>query len=54
MVIQDFERSRAFMYLAEIKNRFVQTYGLSRIRDALPYGMNSDFASLLASEMVSV
>jgi len=40
------------MYLADIKMRFVNTYGLLRIREALPYGMNSDFASLLASEMV--
>jgi len=47
----DFERSKAFMYLADIKMRFVNTYGLPRIREALPYGMNTDFASLLASEM---
>jgi vesicle-associated membrane protein 7 len=47
----DFERARAFAFLADIKNRFEQTYGLTRIRDALPYAMNSDFANLLASEM---
>jgi vesicle-associated membrane protein 7 len=39
------------MFLSEIKTRFVQTYGLARIRDALPYSMNSDFSGLLASEM---
>jgi len=47
----DFERSKAFMFLGEIKTRFRQTYGSSRIRDALPYAMNSDFSGLLASEM---
>jgi len=47
----DFERARAFMFLSEIKTRFVQTYGLARIREALPYSMNVDFSPLLATEM---
>ncbi len=51
-VSQDFERATAFQYLQDIKTRFEQTYGLPRIREALPYGMNSDFSHLLASEMV--
>lgn len=52
LIFQDFERVRAFQYLSDIKNRFEQTYGRARIQDALPYGMNSDFSPLLASEMV--
>jgi len=47
----DFERARAFQFLTDVKHRFEQTYGRSRIHDALPYAMNSDFAPLLASEM---
>jgi len=47
----DFERARAFLFLADIKRRFEQTYGVVRIREALPYAMHSDFGNLLASEM---
>ncbi|MBN3279214.1 VAMP7 protein, partial [Polyodon spathula] len=47
----DFERSRAFNFLNEIKKRFQTTYG-SRAQTALPYAMNSEFSSLLAAQMV--
>jgi len=47
----DFERARAFMYLSDIKIRFEKTYGATRIRDALPYAMNSEFAPLMAAQM---
>uniref|UniRef100_A0A914VU18 Vesicle-associated membrane protein 7 n=1 Tax=Plectus sambesii TaxID=2011161 RepID=A0A914VU18_9BILA len=46
----EFERSRAFAYLAEIKRRFEMIYG-ARVMTALPYAMNSDFAPVLAAEM---
>ncbi|XP_041111708.1 vesicle-associated membrane protein 7 isoform X1 [Polyodon spathula] len=46
----DFERSRAFNFLNEIKKRFQTTYG-SRAQTALPYAMNSEFSSLLAAQM---
>lgn len=46
----DFERSRAFLYLNEIKRRFVSSYGHAAA-SALPYAMNSEFASILANEM---
>lgn len=49
--LQDFERSRAFNFLNEIKKRFQTTYG-SRAQTALPYAMNSEFSSLLAAQMV--
>uniref|UniRef100_A0A8C9FV02 AP-3 complex subunit delta-1 n=1 Tax=Pavo cristatus TaxID=9049 RepID=A0A8C9FV02_PAVCR len=48
----DFERSRAFNFLNEIKKRFQTTYG-SRAQTALPYAMNSEFSSVLAAQLVS-
>ena len=50
--MQDFERSRAFSFLTEVKKRFQTTYG-SRAQTALPYAMNSEFSSTLAAQMVS-
>nr|XP_012322451.1 vesicle-associated membrane protein 7 [Aotus nancymaae] len=47
----DFERSRAFNFLNEIKKRFQTTYG-SRAQTALPYAMNSEFSSVLAAQLV--
>ncbi|KFQ77842.1 Vesicle-associated membrane protein 7, partial [Phoenicopterus ruber ruber] len=46
----DFERSRAFSFLNEIKKRFQTTYG-SRAQTALPYAMNSEFSSVLAAQL---
>nr|XP_061793549.1 vesicle-associated membrane protein 7 isoform X2 [Nerophis lumbriciformis] len=48
--LEDFERSRAFSFLSEIKRRFQTTYG-SRAQTALPYAMNSEFSSTLAAQM---
>ena len=48
---QDFQRSRAFLYLNEIKRRFQATYGEGALT-ALPYAMNTEFSSVLANEMV--
>uniref|UniRef100_A0A1I8IDA0 Vesicle-associated membrane protein 7 n=1 Tax=Macrostomum lignano TaxID=282301 RepID=A0A1I8IDA0_9PLAT len=45
-----FERSRAFLFLADVKQRFVQRYG-RRALTALPYAMNSEFAHTLAQLM---
>ncbi|MEE6496362.1 hypothetical protein FKM82_002323 [Ascaphus truei] len=46
----DYERSRAFNFLNEIKKRFQTTYG-SRAQTALPYAMNSEFSSVLAAQL---
>ncbi|XP_012987685.3 vesicle-associated membrane protein 7 [Esox lucius] len=46
----DFERSRAFSFLGEVKKRFQTTYG-SRAQTALPYAMNSEFSSTLMVQM---
>ncbi|KFO19104.1 Vesicle-associated membrane protein 7 [Fukomys damarensis] len=46
----DFERSRAFNFLNEVKKRFQTTYG-SRAQTALPYAMNSEFSSVLAAQL---
>lgn len=51
--LKDFERSRAFSFLSEVKKRFQTTYG-SRAQTALPYAMNSEFSSTLAAQMVSM
>lgn len=50
-LLQEFERSRAFGFLNEVKKRFQTTYG-SRAQTALPYAMNSEFSSTLAAQMV--
>lgn len=52
LTVKDFERSRAFSFLSEVKKRFQTTYG-SRAQTALPYAMNSEFSSTLAAQMVS-
>ncbi|XP_018571959.1 vesicle-associated membrane protein 7 [Anoplophora glabripennis] len=46
----EFERSRAFLFLNEIKRRFQTTYG-SNIDTAIAYAMNSEFSRVLANEM---
>ncbi|KAL8616812.1 Vesicle-associated membrane protein [Nucella lapillus] len=46
----DFERSKAFMFLNEIKRRFQMQYG-ARAKSALPYAMNSEFSRVLATQM---
>nr|CAI5818870.1 unnamed protein product [Callosobruchus analis] len=46
----EFERSRAFLFLNEIKRRFQSTYG-SSVDTAIAYAMNSEFSKVLANEM---
>ncbi|KAJ9590718.1 hypothetical protein L9F63_016234 [Diploptera punctata] len=46
----EFERSRAFLFLNEIKKRFQTSYG-SRVETALAYAMNTEFSQVLANEM---
>jgi vesicle-associated membrane protein 7 len=46
----EFERSRAFIYLSEIKRKFLATYGLTAAT-ALAYAMNTEFSRVIASEM---
>ncbi|XP_029036195.1 vesicle-associated membrane protein 7 [Osmia bicornis bicornis] len=46
----DFQKSRAFLYLTEIKRRFIAVYDQGA-QTAVAYAMNSDFARVLANEM---
>ncbi|XP_025421830.1 vesicle-associated membrane protein 7 [Sipha flava] len=46
----EFQRSKAFFFLNEIKRRFQATYSV-RAQNAIAYSMNSEFAPILASEM---
>lgn len=48
---QDFQRSRAFLYLNEIKRRFLAVYGPGA-QTAVAYAMNTEFGRVLANEMV--
>lgn len=48
--MKDFERSRAFLFLTDIKQRFIQTYGL-QVATAIAYSMNSEFSKILAERM---
>lgn len=45
-----FERSRAFLFLTEIKKKFIQTYGLT-VATAIAFAMNSEFSRTLAQDM---
>ncbi|KAF4520835.1 hypothetical protein B566_EDAN007130 [Ephemera danica] len=47
----EFERSRAFLYLGEIKRRFQASYA-GRSQTALAYAMNTEFSPILANEML--
>ncbi len=49
--LQEFERSRAFLFLNDVKNRFQTTYG-GHTHTALPYAMNTEFSKVLAAQMV--
>ncbi|XP_065186625.1 vesicle-associated membrane protein 7-like [Sycon ciliatum] len=46
----EFERSKAFSFLNEIKKRFVRQYG-PRAQTALPFAMNSEFSRVLSGQM---
>jgi len=51
ILFQDFQRSRAFLYLNEIKRRFLAVYGPGA-QTAVAYAMNTEFGHVLANEMV--
>ncbi|XP_075154624.1 vesicle-associated membrane protein 7 [Haematobia irritans] len=46
----EFERARAFLFLADIKQKFIQTYGL-QVATAIAYAMNTEFSKVLAQQM---
>lgn len=46
----DFQRSRAFLFLNEIKRRFQVAFGTGAL-NALAYAMNTEFSRVLANEM---
>nr|XP_022911701.1 vesicle-associated membrane protein 7 [Onthophagus taurus] len=46
----EFERSRAFLFLNEIKRRFQASYGYT-IDNVMPYAMNAEFSRVLSTEM---
>jgi len=48
---EDFERTRAFLFLSDIKQKFIQTYGL-QVATAIAYAMNTEFSKVLAQQMV--
>lgn len=45
-----FPRSRAFLFLTEVKKKFIQTYGLT-VATAIAFAMNSEFSRTLAQDM---
>ncbi|XP_034106173.1 vesicle-associated membrane protein 7 [Drosophila albomicans] len=47
----EFERSRAFLFLADIKQKFIQTYGL-QVATAIGYAMNTEFSKIMSQQMV--
>uniref|UniRef100_A0A182MZX9 Vesicle-associated membrane protein 7 n=1 Tax=Anopheles dirus TaxID=7168 RepID=A0A182MZX9_9DIPT len=47
-----FDRSRAFMFLHDIHQRFIATYGLT-VATAIAYAMNTEFSRTLALQMRS-
>ncbi|KAH8355198.1 hypothetical protein KR093_008172 [Drosophila rubida] len=47
----EFERSRAFLFLADIKQKFIHTYGL-QVATAIAYAMNTEFSKTLFQQMI--
>lgn len=47
---QDFDKAKAFLFLAEIKRLFIAEYGLT-VATSIAYGMNTEFSPVLALEM---
>ena len=48
--LQVFDKSRAFLFLADIKQKFIFTYGL-QVATAIAYAMNTEFSKVLAQQM---
>lgn len=48
---QEFELPRAFLFLADIRQKFIQTYGL-QVATAIAYAMNTEFSKILSQQMV--
>lgn len=46
----EYERGRAFFFLADIKQKFIHTYGLT-VATAIAYAMNTEFSKILAQQM---
>uniref|UniRef100_A0A1I8Q9P8 Vesicle-associated membrane protein 7 n=1 Tax=Stomoxys calcitrans TaxID=35570 RepID=A0A1I8Q9P8_STOCA len=46
----EFERARAFLFLSDIKQKFIHTYGL-QVATAIAYAMNTEFSKVLAQQM---
>jgi len=47
---EDFPRSKAFAFLADIMNRFEKQYG-NTAKTALPYAMDGDFSKILQAQI---
>ncbi|XP_030373708.1 vesicle-associated membrane protein 7 [Scaptodrosophila lebanonensis] len=47
----EFDRSRAFLFLTDIKQKFIQTYGL-QVATAIAYAMNTEFSKVISERMV--
>ena len=48
--LQEYERSRAFLFLHEIKKRFETMYGV-RAQSAIAYAMNGEFAPIMRAQI---
>jgi Regulated-SNARE-like domain len=53
LIAKEFERSRAFLFLSDIKGRFQTSYR-GHAHSALPYAMNTEFSKVLAAQMVKL
>lgn len=53
MADEEFDQFRAFAFLNEVKNKFLQQFGI-RWRNALAYSMQTAFSRTLAQLMVSL
>lgn len=49
-LFQEFDKTRAFLFLGDIKQDFNATYGL-QIATAISYGMNTEFSRVLKQKM---
>ena len=54
MTEASFSKRVAFVYLADIQEKFLKKYTNEQINSVMNYGLNSSFADILKNRMVSL
>lgn len=54
MTEASFSKRVAFVYLADIQDRFLKKFSIETINSMVSYGLNNSFADTLKSRMVDI